>query len=533
MRSSWRGFMMAAALMLAAPAVSPFAVAADIVGKVGKSVPAAFRMPPGGTEMLARRLDPIVRDEALETRAGGGLLVTFADNSELTLGANSSAVVDEFVYAGPGSGTSTINVAKGAFRFISGAMKEENVKINTPAVTIGIRGSELVGAEFKNGAFLLIMRTGLAQLVSKITGEVVDLPAGSAVAVGRDGRFSRVVQLATNRNADGSKAEEVLDALIDTAIFGEILDAGEDESSLILMFLESESPKRRMAGDDRYAFMSKAELLTYQLAYFLWEQGFFPNASDGADIAQSRTLGVMNRRTGAIGSLAGRLTRAARPGNRLNELPAGILLAGGNTTESEWIVTVGSQAVNYAEGTSYGPITAPGGGTIYSLNTDPSSSRSPPTNSINAASFAPTNGGNSVTMIKDFQLAAGQRIFSIQGLANFVTTEFPDFIGTQFNDDARIRLILPSGDVFDIPQERLFGASVNASTFTPVEGLPPPLAGSNPNNGGGQTGWKDFLQRLRVAPGGKVRVEVTVRNVGDQLYQSTILLNNVQGSGAR
>jgi hypothetical protein len=519
----------------------PLSAGAQTVGKVGKSVPAAFRLPPGGTRLEARQLDPIVRNEALETGAKGGLLVTFADASELTLSANSSAVVDEFVYAGPGTGASAVTVAKGAFRFISGAMNEKNVKIETPTVTIGIRGSEIVGLEFVNGARLFIMRKGLARLLSKLTRDVADLPEGSAVAVSPDGRFSRVVQLATNRNSDGDPGE--LDALIDPSIFGEgFLPEIADDSGFMNVFLESLSAKRRAGGDDRYAFLSRAALLNYQLAYFLWEQGFFPSANDAADVAQSRVLGVMNRRTGAIGSLAGRQTRAARPGNRLNEVPAGVILAdSGSTSESEWRVTVGDQRVNYAEGTSYGPITAPNGGTIYSLNTQPTGAGGPPSNfsalgelGINASSgFTPSSGGNTVVMVKDFQLGAGQRVFSIRGLANFVTTEFPRFVGTGFNDDARIRLILPSGDVFDIPQARLFGASVNASTFTAVEGLPPPLTGSNPNDGGGQTGWKDFLQRLRVAPGGTVRVEVTVRNVGDQAFQSTILLNNVQGSGAR
>lgn len=44
---------------------------------------------------------------------------------------------------------------------------------------------------------------------------------------------------------------------------------------------------------------------------------------------------------------------------------------------------------------------------------------------------------------------------------------------------------------------------------------------------GGQTGFKLKEVTTAVANGGTVRVEVKVYNVGDQLYPSAVLLNNV------
>jgi hypothetical protein len=62
-----------------------------------------------------------------------------------TIGPNSSLTIDEFVYnPGGGQGRLTANIARGAFRFVSGkvaATGQDAMKITTPAATIGIRGT--------------------------------------------------------------------------------------------------------------------------------------------------------------------------------------------------------------------------------------------------------------------------------------------------------------------------------------------------------------------------------------------------------
>jgi len=88
-----------------------------------------------------------------------------------------------------------------------------------------------------------------------------------------------------------------------------------------------------------------------------------------------------------------------------------------------------------------------------------------------------------------------------------------------------------SGQQIDITD--LFTASVNGSNLTSVLGVPSPLAGQNVGDEAGQTGWRRFLQRLRVAPGSTVTIEVRVQNVSDTALPSTLLINNVNGSGGR
>ena len=85
--------------------------------------------------------DPVYRDEDISAAAAsrGELLLT--DGSRIIVGENSTISLDRFVVAGNSFSSGTINVAKGAFRFISGGSGKEAIKIKTPLSTIGIRGT--------------------------------------------------------------------------------------------------------------------------------------------------------------------------------------------------------------------------------------------------------------------------------------------------------------------------------------------------------------------------------------------------------
>ena len=54
---------------------------AQTVGEIAEVENAAWRTPPDAARMEARSLDPVVRDEALETGAASGLMASFADGS--------------------------------------------------------------------------------------------------------------------------------------------------------------------------------------------------------------------------------------------------------------------------------------------------------------------------------------------------------------------------------------------------------------------------------------------------------------------
>ena len=231
---------------------------------------------------------------------------------------------------------------------------------------------------------------------------------------------------------------------------------------------------------------------------------------------------ILKANTSAIGSgSTRRRTRWGQGGGidyPYNERPIGIFLVDSeNIQETAWVVIQGD-TVHFFEGSTFGPITPPAGaeGPISALN---------------------NSGAVQTTMVKEWKLGKNQRIFTLDGFAKFVTTEFPRYIGSQFNDTSLITLTTPGGQSITFTGAELFGASVNASNFTPVSNLPAPLSGWNSggavNNGGGEAAWQRIQRILRVAPGGRVRITVTVQNVGDTAYPSATLLTNLRGGGSR
>jgi hypothetical protein len=88
--------------------------------------------------------DAVFRDEGVHTGNDSEAKVVFLDNTNLSLGPNSSVKLDKFVYAGPGgTGQISMNLARGAFRFVTGSADKRAYTINTPVATIGVRGTVL------------------------------------------------------------------------------------------------------------------------------------------------------------------------------------------------------------------------------------------------------------------------------------------------------------------------------------------------------------------------------------------------------
>ncbi|MBP5856134.1 FecR domain-containing protein [Marivibrio halodurans] len=111
----------------------------------------------GAVQTLARGAVIYVGDR-IETGEAGRVLVRFTDSSRLTLSANATVVIDEFVYSAEdgaaASNRQALNFLTGVYKFISGASGASNpggFTGNTPVATIGIRGTEFVGGELTVG----------------------------------------------------------------------------------------------------------------------------------------------------------------------------------------------------------------------------------------------------------------------------------------------------------------------------------------------------------------------------------------------
>lgn len=171
---------------------------AEEVGKTSAIIPAASQQAQGSRSDLRLR-DPIIRNAELVTAARGALEVTFLDGSKLTMGQNSRLTVDEYVYAGPGGANKqTVRYTKGLFRFISGTIPKDNVKLETPTVTIGIRGTILRTAIGDDGAGGVSVEYGPngeqyeVVVTSKKTGKTIVLKSGQKVEFDGDGVFEGI-----------------------------------------------------------------------------------------------------------------------------------------------------------------------------------------------------------------------------------------------------------------------------------------------------------------------------------------------------
>jgi len=79
--------------------------------------------------------------ETVKTGSAGQANLRFNDSSNLSVGPSSNVRLDKFVYdPNKGSGTVAIEASKGAFRFVTGSQNKGEVKVKTPAGTLGIRG---------------------------------------------------------------------------------------------------------------------------------------------------------------------------------------------------------------------------------------------------------------------------------------------------------------------------------------------------------------------------------------------------------
>ncbi len=167
------------------------AVADDGVGSLESLANEVWGTQVGAARVALAEAAQVFRNQRLETGDDSAAEVRFVDASKLSLGANANVVVDDYVFAGDAS-RSAITMTKGAFRFISGQMPEKNMKLQTPTVTIGIRGTELKIDVYEDGSTELSTIEGAARIVSNLTDDALDILAGHSVLADKDGVFGAI-----------------------------------------------------------------------------------------------------------------------------------------------------------------------------------------------------------------------------------------------------------------------------------------------------------------------------------------------------
>ena len=130
------------------------ALSASTDGSIGliKEVTGTATVTRGGTEIPAEIGAPVFQNDLLETELESTLGVVFVDETRISLGADASLAIDEYVFSPQeDEGSFFTRLGRGSVLFVSGLiakMGPETSKVETPVGTIGIRGTKfIVGLE--------------------------------------------------------------------------------------------------------------------------------------------------------------------------------------------------------------------------------------------------------------------------------------------------------------------------------------------------------------------------------------------------
>ena len=195
------GMMLAAAQTVLIAFGVGIARAESSVGNLAEKENDVWGTLKGAAQIALGKSAEIFKNQKLQTGADSAAKVRFIDDSQLSLGANANVSVDEYVFAGDKS-RSSVMLAKGAFRFISGQMPEKNMKLKTPTVGIGIRGTELMIDVYDDGSTELSTIEGAASVVSNVTNEVLEVVAGHSILADAKGLFIGGVRDFIHKSAD-------------------------------------------------------------------------------------------------------------------------------------------------------------------------------------------------------------------------------------------------------------------------------------------------------------------------------------------
>jgi len=105
------------------------------------------------------------QDEIIITRAGASAEVELLDKTKLAVGSDARIVLDKFVYnASTPAGSISVNLSKGAFRFITGIAAKKSYEIKTPTASLGVRGTVFDVYVANNGETAVLLHHGAVEL---------------------------------------------------------------------------------------------------------------------------------------------------------------------------------------------------------------------------------------------------------------------------------------------------------------------------------------------------------------------------------
>ncbi len=176
--------------------------AAEDIGRVKVVVFSAYGTPPAERRQTLYVRDDIFTNEVVETRKRSALHLSFLDDSIFRLGAESRATLDRFIYD-PASKTGelTINLKEGIFRFKTGKMKKEGIRVVTPVAVITVSGTDFIVQVLANFIRVAVLE-GAINISPSAAAAPVSLAAPATAQVGSGGGVTPNVAPAADPGLD-------------------------------------------------------------------------------------------------------------------------------------------------------------------------------------------------------------------------------------------------------------------------------------------------------------------------------------------
>jgi hypothetical protein len=156
------------------------------IGAVSQQVYAgAVAQAESGLQRQIKFANPVYALDTVRTGSDGSTELQFLDEARLQIGANASLKLDQYTYD-PASGNSggVMEMFVGSYDFTSGKMNsDDKVKLVTPTVTIGLRGTAFSLYIAGDGRTDITVKAGLIRLAPCRGGAIVTVDAGKRASV--------------------------------------------------------------------------------------------------------------------------------------------------------------------------------------------------------------------------------------------------------------------------------------------------------------------------------------------------------------
>ena len=151
--------------------------AQERIGAISRVQATAAALREGLTRPLARGA-PVYLSDVITTGPGARLSIAFVDGTSVTLGESAELRIDEFVYNDASERARFGAHIKGAFRFVTGKLKnalDASVLVTTPVAIIGVRGTDFLAGTV-DGVYGVLLFDGSVTVTTQAGSTVLDRP---------------------------------------------------------------------------------------------------------------------------------------------------------------------------------------------------------------------------------------------------------------------------------------------------------------------------------------------------------------------